>query len=683
MFCSNCGSNIGENELFCSVCGTKVVKDEQNNTSNQDSGQQSFTDDTQAQEQNFNQTQGQNINQAQDFNQSQNFNQAQDFNQSQNFNQAQGQPFVTGQFQPNSVPPVMPKKKGGAGKIIAIVGGAVAIVAVATVGTLAATGKLGNFFRKNFTSPESYFKYVAEKRTDDAIESLNSSYSTAVDSLSSTSSSMSGNCSVKLEAGDELKPLMGLIDPSLKNLDNATISVNSSIDDTVQNMEIKANINDTDIATVKASIDIDNEIGYIQIPELSDAYIDISDGVAELSNNSYTSSSEYQEAVSQLQEALPDAKTTSSIIDTYINIALDNISDVSKSSKKIEAEGVSQECTALTTTLDGKYCYNTASDILDALKDDKDIKEIIESIDELDYDEFQDEIEEASERLEENEDEFDDIETEAELTLYVDGKGEVAGTEISVTSGSEEVIISSIMPKSNSKFGYEMKVGYNDSDLFKMVGNGTLKKDVMNGEFSISIGDELLEEVSSYISDGEDVVILEIKDLNVKDCNEGNINGSFTFSSDKISAIEGYKLTADFASTDNEASVAISVSSDGSDWAKLTITAGKGEEIETIEPSDSDKVYSISDEDDLNEFIDEIDIETFVGDVIDASGVDIETSDVIEMIEDLFASGYDNDYYDNYNSDYDDDYSSDYDYDYNSDYDYDDDWSEDSYDWEW
>ena len=433
MFCKNCGSLIGENNAFCTVCGTRVDAETQNERANQPNagagqqyaagqpdmgaGQQyaAGQPDMGAGQQYAAGQPDMGAGQQYAANQP-NTGAGQQFtNYQQNF---ENQPFEPANFTQGQIPPQAPKKKRKKGGFI--IGGVVAVAAVSSVGVLAASGRIGNFVHKNFTSPESYFKYVAENNTKDAIKSFNTGYSKAVDSFDQVTSA-NRSYTVRLDAGNELKPLMGMIDPSLKGIDNASIFVNTSFDDSVQNVQLKANINDADIATVNASIDMENEEGYLQIPELSDSYIDISDGIEEINDELKSSGAEYQEMLDEVKNTLPDAKTVDKVLNTYVDVAFDNISDVSKSSDKIEAEDVSQSVTALTTTLDGQYAYDTAYEMLETLKDDENIKEIIENIDEASYDEFRDSISDTLDSLKDEKDSIDDVEGSADLTLYVNG----------------------------------------------------------------------------------------------------------------------------------------------------------------------------------------------------------------------------------------------------------------------
>ena len=653
MFCKNCGSLIGENNAFCTVCGARVDAETQNERANQPNagagqqyaagqpdmgaGQQYAADHPDmgaGQQYAANQP---NAGEGQqyaadhpDMAAGQQYAANQQFtNYQQNF---ENQPFEPANFAQGQIPPQAQKKKRKKGGFI--IAGVVAVAAVSSVGVLAASGRLGNFVHKNFTSPESYFKYVAENNTKDAIKSFNTGYSKAVDSFDQVTS-VNGSYTVRLDAGNELKPLIGMIDPSLKDIDNASISVNTSSDDSVQNVQLKANINDADIATVNASIDMENEEGYLQIPELSDSYIDISDGIEEINDELKSSGVEYQEMLDEVKNTLPDAKTVDKVLNTYVDVAFDNISDVSKSSDKIEAEDVSQSVTALTTTLDGQYAYDTAYEMLETLKDDENIKEIIENIDEASYDEFRDSISDTLDSLKDEKDSIDDVEGSADLTLYVNGKGEIAGTEVLVDVDGQEVVVSSVMPRSGSKFGYEMKAEYEGMELFSLTGSGTLKSDVMNGTFNVSVDDELLGDLDEYVSGGDNILTIDVKDFDISDSKDGMLNGSFTFSTDAVRQVKGYKLNVEFATTKKETSVAVALLYEDDNYAKVTLTSGEGENLKTLQPSGSDTVYSITDDSDMQDYLSEIDIDAFIDDINDKCGLDIDLDDLEDMGENL------------------------------------------------
>ena len=61
---------------------------------------------------------------------------------------------------------------------------------------------------------------------------------------------------------------------------------------------------------------------------------------------------------------------------------------------------------------------------------------------------------------------------EAEESAVI--KRKIAGTQTFGGWIGQEVVVSSVMPRSGSRFGYEMKAEYEGMELFSLTGSGTL-----------------------------------------------------------------------------------------------------------------------------------------------------------------------------------------------------------------
>lgn len=577
MKCKNCGNELKENDVFCSVCGTKV--------------------------------------------------EASDFTAASTTTTADSQPdntFSPSGFNSNPIPQDSPKKKKGIGKIVAVVCG-IAVIALGATGiTLAATGRLSNFVNKKLSSPEEYFKDISEKNINNNLNAINENYTKYVDSIDTDS--ISGNCKIEVAVGSSLKPLMGLISPELSNLEKAAIEVNATVEKGSENMEMIASVNGKSIASLNATFDFENEKGYMQIPELSKDYIDMSDVIAEANEyNAYTS--EYVESLSNLTASADNVETLTNILKTYTNIVYDNIDNVKESTETIEASGIEQKCTALSAELDGNYVYNVSCEMLETLTTDEDMEKFIKSIDEEIYDDFVDNVEEMLDEVKNSKEDFDNLDIDMDYTYYVDSKGEIVGEEITLETVEHKINITCLMPQKGSDFGYICSLESDGVELFSIDGEGSIEKNILNGKFSLSVDEEMIE-YADGISSSEDLIIFELSDIDIKDTEKGNLNGSLKIYSDAITAVSGYELLVDISSDDKEAAIAMTITSGEEEWAKLTITSKTGKAVKPLNPSRDDKVYSADDDEQMQQYVDNMDIDGFAENLSKATGIDITGEDV-------------------------------------------------------
>lgn len=66
-------------------------------------------------------------------------------------------------------------------------------------------------------------------------------------------------------------------------------------------------------------------------------------------------------------------------------------------------------------------------------------------------------------------------------------------------------------------------------ELFSLTGSGTLKSDVMNGTFNVSVDDELLGDLDEYVSGGDNILTIDVKDFDISDSKDGMLNGHLHF----------------------------------------------------------------------------------------------------------------------------------------------------------
>lgn len=519
MFCNKCGKEIREGVQFCTSCGEPVkpvnTADNYANTAN---------------------------NQA-------NYQTNYQTNYQSNANQDQGQSYDYDTAGYSTTKPVTPGKAKKPKmplktRIIAI---AAAVAVIAGSGLFVWLNPYANnAFMKTILNSEDYTRYVIGKNlkkvsgnlTDENIKMIGSTvamgtmssvmdYDYDYDSYSSYSnrSEMLGyamlanmmNCTADISAEvnltDDIKDIiednMGREAENITWVDNAKITYSLDSETDKFGMGASANINNVDIASADVAMDFKEGDAYLSAPKLlpESAMTNVFDPEDE----------DYKEIVEMhkaIMDAIPDAKTTEELLTRYITCVLEQVEDVEEETEKLEVEDVSQKCTKLTINIDDKLCKRVAKAVLKEAKSDSQLKGIIKDVaksmgedpDDV-IDSFEESIENGLENINEQETSGEDL---AEVTLWVNSRGEIAGIDIEPEEG-------------DVKFSaYDVKKGKKCASIIEMSqgrqkitfsGEGEIKRNKRSMDFSLR-------------AMGTDIAEVSISNVDEKKLKKGLFNGT-------------------------------------------------------------------------------------------------------------------------------------------------------------
>ena len=190
-------------------------------------------------------------------------------------------------------------------------------------------------------------------------------------------------------------------------------------------------LNGKTVVTLNMLMNMAENVMYMGIPELSDAWIEmdmsqmmgpVEEGMASIPTDRLT----------QLMNALPDAETLANLLDRYANIALAELNNVTQTTETLSVGGITQDVTALTLKIYEADAMKAVKAVITEAKDDAEIKGIIESLagenGEQMYARFQEIInnllstfDEHFAEAEANKDEY------IQLVTYIDSKYNIAG----------------------------------------------------------------------------------------------------------------------------------------------------------------------------------------------------------------------------------------------------------------
>ncbi|MDE6851478.1 MAG: hypothetical protein K2J67_03180 [Lachnospiraceae bacterium] len=462
---------------------------------------------------------------------------------------------------------------------------------------------------------------MEEKNRYASLKQMDVSYGTYRDAA--TKQADPQKITYQVELGDTLKALA-----SGYGVESASIVTTSKMDDSVLTNHTVLQINGKDAANMNTYLDYSSKEGYIQIPELSSSYLDLTSTMQEAAatipaSNLYLSASD-------MEKYLPESGQIDKVITTYSDIILKNLNKVERSKETLTSGDVSQDCTKLSVTCDGKDVTKIAKEILEQLQKDEVVKAYIEKIDPNVYSSFQTQVADALAAL--DEEEADD--SKLEMAVYVDEDAQIVGRILTLTSGDESFEIKSLQPHKDSKSGYDLSVSADNVQYFTLTGMMEEKNDKLSGDFSVSL-DESLNPGDGSVLSMTDIVKISIRDLDQKAMKkDGSLKGSIELSSEQIPAVAGYTLRIDMDNTTDQLNNKVEIMAGSDVFVTIQIASEKAEDPGVTRPEEGAVVYDMSDEIELATYTSELDLLTFLSDLKTNCGVDFTT-----LLGDAFMAG--------------------------------------------
>lgn len=493
---------------------------------------------------------------------------------------------------------------------------------------------LKNVFQKQFASDLEYYRYVEETNRDKAVDSFFSGYDKYV---SQDESETIKNFSIKLEPGEQLKSTISAMGMDVSELDSVTLAASNASTSNICDVVYDLQINDSDFLKAKLYADFEEEKMYVQVPEVSETYLDLSYIFDSYTDEEKTFFSAWEDYAS----LMPEVDTLKKSIYTYSDILFEGAEEAEKSSATLTAAGVSQKCTKISVSYNEAAIKDVTRKLVEAAKEDETVKQFLEKIDDLSssttVSEYTKSMEEALEELEALEP--SEIDGTIAMDVYVDGEGDIIGRVIQVESDEENVIFSLCKSVAGGKIGVEYKANVNGQDVLCFEGAGTLKEDAVTGDFTFSASGEDGESVEIYIT-AEDYKTLE----------DGFASGTLSFSMDTL---PGASLDLAFAEQKAEKTVQIGVSYSGVEWGTITLATDSDGETASAEPEEDAAFCDINDEEQLQTYYGEVaeNIYGLLSRLSELTGIDEDTWYRILGIGD--SLGVDTDYEDSNYDDYD------------------------------
>lgn len=500
--------------------------------------------------------------------------------------------------------------------------------------------------------------YFVNKNADESNSNKNNTkLSTVADNINNTldnaEKAMKGELdfaydgSVKVTFGEGFTELSG---QSL-----SPVSMNISTKQKGKNMGMDYSIayNDNNLISMNAVLAREENAAYIQVPELSDAYLKVDSTEAETYLKDEMGIDFGSFNTSDVDMNI-DYEGLEKSLEEYEQVIKDNLPEGTEDDKvKGDIDGVKYELTTKSYTITGEDINKATVAVLEKAKTDTNFKSIYDQAMEETYGSmattYDSEYSYTPPTYEETIDELiaelnsstESSTGSADVVLYYND-GEFAG--FNMVPNDDEGELNVIMISDDDAEAVDIKFDAGDSTKMTMYGAIKESDDVLNGSYDISVNDD----------DGTNVqVIFEVKDLQESDDSfKGTIRTDVNFVTTEESFSGWFEVTSN--STNDNTDLSMEVGANGKSVVNVDIEVKKTEASDVAIPSG--KTYNAFDDAEMEEYLAALDLEGFESKIKNALGD--------ELYAELFKSSYDDDY----------DLDSDYDYDY--------DWDDDDYDWD-
>lgn len=536
--------------------------------------------------------------------------------------------FAEPQFE---APAKKPKKT-----LIAILVAVVAIVLAGAVVVASCFSALEGLFIKSFGSAADYFKYVETKSWNETTDNISEQYASVL-----TNSSLIGasKTTLKMNISDNaislLEDAIGISEGNidLNWLNTISIDMNVNTKDGLEQVLAALKLNEKTLIDMDFILDMDKGDIFVAFLTLSDKYL----------KGTFTVNNEITELYTdtELRKALPPKDEFDKLLDKYIQIVIDNLDKVEKSSDVLSIGDIEQKLTVLEVKIEAEDVATIASALLKAAKEDEQLKKYIEDvakqlekkelIDDADeiYDDFCDGIESALDDLEDSVKDIEEDDSYITWIDYVNSNHEIVGRKFEFDS--DEVFYYATV-REDDKFACEYEV----ADLV-LVCEGTDKNDSINAEYTIKYDSEKICEIS--VDDYKSKDNLLNGKVRIEPSSKLLENMGLDSSTASMLSIASPALELNFESKKDSAKVDFNLMSGDEMFLGITLSAAQGDSSAVALP-DSEKVYE---QDEISQWAESMDFEILL-DKLEEAGV---PSDLVNALESILFPSYD------YDTDYD------------------------------
>ena len=420
-------------------------------------------------------------------------------------------------------------------------------------------------------TPKELFDLTVNNEEKELHDGVITMYGSSLDTLTSADGS---TVNVKISLGDAARQLLGTATQgqlSFAWLKEIGLNIGTKMDKGVSSNQIGFSLNGSEIAKANAVLDTQNEKAFFSVPELlSDA---LSLDIKSMMEQTGASLPVDLKSVMDLKSWLPDQAALKSLSDKYIKLVLSNITDIVKEEATVDAGGLSQKCSKLTTTIGVDTAKKIASALADAVEKDTEFSGVLDKIGKVMGFTSSEVIPELVKNMRNTE----NLTGELKFVLFADDQGNAVGMDATGTNPDmdETYTFKFLAPEQDGKTALSMEMS-NGEQKFTMTGSGTKANNASEGTYALAVN-------------GDEIFTIGEKTTDLEKAKKGLLNGTYTIKAGKAlselmgsnpvaSILSQFTIKVEVAMADAKSGKAVLALLDntGSDFANISFDLTKG-----------------------------------------------------------------------------------------------------------
>lgn len=478
-------------------------------------------------------------------------------------------------------------------------------------------------------TPKELFDLTVNNEEKEINDGVITMYGSSLDAMTAAEGTTVG---VKISLGDAARQLLGTATQGQVSFDwlkEIGLSFGSKLDKGVSSNQVGISLNGTELAKVNAVLDTQNEKAFFSVPELlSDA---LSLDIKAMMEKTGASLPVDLKSVMDLKSWLPDQAVLKSLTDKYTKLVLSNITDIVKEDATVDAGGLSQKCSKLTTTIGADTAKKIASAVADAAEKDTEFAGVLDKIGKVMGFTSSEVLPEIVKSMRDTE----DLTGELKLVLYADDKGNAVGLEANGTNSEtdENYTMKFYAPEQDGKTALSMEMS-NGEQKVTVTGSGTKANNATEGTYAVAVN-------------GDEILTIGEKTTDLEKAKKGIVNGTYTIKAGKAlaelmgsnpvaSLLTQFSVKMDVAMADaGSGKAAISlVDNTGNDFAAISLDQTKGWSGDASIATD--KAVDVTDPSSVTGLLSKVDFNGLV-EKLKSAGVPEQLTQAISMIPYLLS----------------------------------------------